>query len=238
MASLPVGRLVSAPFPRIVVNAKVYLEVTGGLPALQLARACQQVAQERGEPIGYAPPVTELGALGRARIEPARLFAQHVDGLPPGVGTGFVTAAMVQAGGAVGAIVNHAEHKLEPPALAASVGRLHELGLHSLVCADSLAEARRVAALHPSAVAIEPPELIGGDVSVTSADPKIVRGAVQAVRKVAPGTLVLCGAGVKSGEDVRAARKLGAYGVLLASGVVKAKDPLAALRGLAAGLAP
>lgn len=42
----------------------------------------------------------------------------------------------------------------------------------------------------------------------------------------------MCGAGVKTGEDVRAAMDLGADGVLLASGVVKAKDPEAALRDL------
>ena len=43
---------------------------------------------------------------------------------------------------------------------------------------------------------------------------------------------VLCGAGVKTGEDVRTALDLGARGVLLASGVVKAKDPEAVLRDL------
>lgn len=223
-------------FPRIVINAKVYAEVTGGLPALSLGRACQAEAKRLGEPVGYAPPITELGALGRTRLAPAQLFAQHVDGLAPGVGTGFVTAAMVEASGAAGAILNHAEHKIPAAALSQGLARLHELGLHSLVCADSLAEARTVAKLHPTAIAIEPPELIGGTVSVTSADPKIVRDAVRAVRKVSPETLVLCGAGVKSAADVEAALKLGAHGVLLASGVVKAKDPAAALHNLALGL--
>ena len=223
-------------FPRIVVNAKVYLEATGGLPALSLARACQAEARHIGESIAFAPPLTELGALGRANVAPALLFAQHVDGLSPGVGTGFVTAAMVAEAGAVGSILNHAEHKISAEALASGIARLHEIGLHSLVCADSIAEARTIAKLHPTAIAIEPPELIGGDVSVTNADPSIVRDAVKAVRKVAPATLVLCGAGVKSGADVKAARKLGAHGVLLASGVVKAKDPAAALRDLASGL--
>jgi triosephosphate isomerase len=109
--------------------------------------------------------------------------------------------------------------------------------LWSLLCAGSLAECRALARLQPTAIAIEPPELIGGEVSVTSADPKVVSGAVKAVHKIAPDTLVLCGAGVKSGADVAAARRLGAYGVLVASGVVKAKDPAAAAKDLAAGLA-
>jgi len=45
------------------------------------------------------------------------------------------------------------------------------------------------------------------------------------VRKVNPDVVVLCGAGISSGDDVEAALKLGTKGVLLASGVVKAKEP-------------
>jgi triosephosphate isomerase len=47
---------------------------------------------------------------------------------------------------------------------------------------------------------------------------------------------VFCGAGVKDRRDVRKALELGTVGVLLASGVVKAKDPEKALRDLASGL--
>jgi len=43
---------------------------------------------------------------------------------------------------------------------------------------------------------------------------------------------VLCGAGVKTGKDVKRALELGAVGVLLASGVVKSKDPKKALQDL------
>jgi len=48
--------------------------------------------------------------------------------------------------------------------------------------------------------------------------------------------VVLCGAGVTNGEDVRAALELGADGVLLASGVVKAQDKKVVLIDLASGL--
>ena len=47
-----------------------------------------------------------------------------------------------------------------------------------------------------------------------------------------PKVAVLCGAGVKTGDDVKTAIDLGAKGVLLASGVVKAKDPEAVVRDL------
>ena len=47
---------------------------------------------------------------------------------------------------------------------------------------------------------------------------------------------ILCGAGVKNGKDVSKAIELGADGVLLASGIVKAKDKESVIRDLASGL--
>lgn len=79
-------------------------------------------------------------------------------------------------------------------------------------------------------MAIEPPELIGSGIPVSKASPEVVTGAV----KAAAGVKVLCGAGISKGEDVKAAIELGTHGVLLASGVTKAADPEAALRGLIA----
>jgi triosephosphate isomerase len=79
---------------------------------------------------------------------------------------------------------------------------------------------------------VEPPELIGGDISVTNAKPEVVVEAVRAVHRVDASIPVLCGAGVKNGQDVKKAIELGAKGVLLASGVVKAKDQRQALRDL------
>ena len=80
------------------------------------------------------------------------------------------------------------------------------------------------AKLGPTFIAVEPPELIGGDISVTSADPSIVSNTVAAVKSTNPNVRVLCGAGVKNGADVKKAIELGAEGVLLASGVTKASD--------------
>jgi len=104
------------------------------------------------------------------------------------------------------------------------------------VCSQSTEESAKIAELKPDAIAVEPPELIGGDISVTSANPAIVSDTVEAVKAVDPNIPVLCGAGVKSQEDVRKAIELGAMGVLLASGVTKAKDPEAVIRDLMKGL--
>lgn len=223
----------SGILPQIVINAKAYPEVTGAKPALALAKACAKVAAD--VPLALSPPLAELAALARGRTK-LPLYAQHCDPHAPGAATGWVTAEALAAVGAVGSLLNHAEHKVPHAQVQATVQRLHAAGLVSLLCADSLTEARALAAFKPHMIAIEPPQLIGGDVSVTSAEPAIIRDAVKAVRAVSPKTKVLCGAGVKTGDDVAMARRLGAHGVLLASGVVKAKDPLAALKDLAAGL--
>jgi triosephosphate isomerase len=74
-------------------------------------------------------------------------------------------------------------------------------------------------------VAIEPPELIGTGRAVSKENPAIVTEAVKRIRRVNPSMAILCGAGISTGEDVYAALKLGANGILVASGVVKSPKP-------------
>ena len=109
-------------------------------------------------------------------------------------------------------------------------------GFPVCACAADVEEAKALAKLNPTYIAVEPPELIGGDISVTTADPSIVSDTVAAVKAVNPKVRVLCGAGVKSGKDVAKALELGAEGVLLASGVTKATDVHAVLSDLVASL--
>ncbi len=74
--------------------------------------------------------------------------------------------------------------------------------------------------------------MIGGDVSVTTR-PDAVKEAVAAVKSIDENIIALTGAGVKNAEHVGAAIELGSAGVLLASGVVKAKNPLFVLEEMA-----
>jgi len=87
----------------------------------------------------------------------------------------------------------------------------------------------------PDYIAVEPPELIGGNRSVSTARPEVVSGTVEAVRRVSPSTLVLCGAGVHARGDVARALELGADGVLVASAVTRSGDPRVAIAELLAG---
>lgn len=223
------------PLPPIIVNCKAYPEATG--KALDnLIRAAQAAAAEARCEMAIAPPLPELARVAKGRRGRIQVWAQHVDDRGPGVGTGFAGPDALRAAGAKGAILNHAEHKVGPTAARDTLARCLVAGLPVLLCADSVQEARMLAKFKPLAIAIEPPELIGGDVSVTSADPTVVSEAVEAVRRVSTKTKVLCGAGVKTGYDVAKALELGAHGVLVASGVVKARKPIVALRDLCAGL--
>jgi len=97
--------------------------------------------------------------------------------------------------------------------------------LFSVVCANNAAVSAAAAALKPNMIAVEPPELIGTGIPVSKAKPEVVSGTVDLVKRINPDVVILCGAGITRGEDVAAALRLGTEGVLVASGVVKAKDP-------------
>lgn len=221
------------PSPLLLLNFKTYLE-TRGERAVKLAKTASKVAHELDVSIAVAPGPLDLPRV--LEVADVPVFAQHVDPRPSGQHTGAVTPDYVKQLGAVGTLLNHSEKRLHYGALEAARALCAGAGLLTVVCAGGVAQARRVAALKPEYVAIEPPDLIGGRVSVSSARPAVITKGVEAVHGPAPGALVLCGAGVRAREDVARALELGARGVLLASGVTLAKDPAAALRELASGL--
>ena len=219
--------------PAIIVNFKVYREVEGA-KAVSVALACQKVAEESGVSVAVCPPMVELSRVAAAVNIP--VLAQHVDARKPGSNTGWITPEMIASAGAVGTLLNHSEHRLEITDLKSSVAACKVNGLISVVCADSSETSGAMAFFRPDFIAVEPPELIGGDISVTSARPEVVSDAVHAVHRVDANIPVLCGAGVKTGKDVKEALRLGAKGVLLASGVVKATDVAKALSDLVSGI--
>lgn len=217
----------------IVVNFKTYPE-SSGPKALALAKACESVADETGVAVIVAPPMPDLALVAGSVSIP--VFSQHVDDAKAGSTTGHVTVENVLSSGAKGTLLNHSERRIRVSEIASIVAKARSDHLSTIVCTNDLAVTRACASLGPDFVAIEPPELIGGDVSVTNANPAIVAESVRVAREVSPSVRVLCGAGVKTGADVAKAIELGTNGVLLASGVVKASDPRRALLDLASGM--
>lgn len=219
--------------PTIVVNFKTYAEVSGAA-ALELAKTCAAVSDETGASIVVAPPSFDLAMVARSVNIP--VFAQHLDSAASGATTGHLTVENAFASGAQGTLVNHSERRIKIAEIHEVIDRCRAAGLATIVCTNNLAVSRACAAMAPDFVAVEPPELIGGNVSVTAANPKIVSDTVQAIKAIDARVGVLCGAGVKNGGDVSKALELGTDGVLLASGVTKAKDKRAVLLDLVSGL--
>jgi len=215
--------------PVVIVNFKTYREVEG-YRSLSIARFCQDVSKETGVCIAVCPPLVELSTVASSVNIP--VLAQHTDPVKPGSHTGWTTPEAVKAAGASGALLNHSEHKMMLSDISTSVRLCRSATLQTVVCADSAETAGACAFLKPDFIAIEPPELIGGEVSVTNAKPEVVENAVRAVHRIDDNIPVLCGAGVKTGEDAKRAIELGARGVLLASGVVKSEDVKKALQDL------
>lgn len=215
--------------PLIVVNFKVYEQGTGD-NALRLAKIHERVAEETGANIAIAVSPLDLAKVVSSVKIP--VFVQHMDHYPYGSHTGFIVADEVKNLGAYGTLLNHAEHPLENEMIKKTIERAKQVGLFTIVCANTPERGREIMKFNPDLVAVEPPELIGGDVSVSKAEPQIIERAVAMIGE----NKVLVGAGIKNDEDVKIALSLGACGVLLASGVVKAQDPYAALLSLVAGL--
>ncbi len=208
--------------PLILVNLKTYIESLGDR-AIELAKIAERVTRKTGVCIALAPQHSDLHRVVKAADIP--VFAQHIDAVKPGRGTGSVLAEAVAEVGAIGTLLNHSEHQLRLADLEASLQRAKEVGLMTVVCSNNRAVSGAAAALGPTFIAVEPPELIGTGIPVSQTQPEVVTATVETIQKINNEVIPLCGAGISTGEDVAAALKLGTHGVLLASGVTKAKDP-------------
>ena len=225
------GMLVN--YPLILVNLKTYREGMGE-NAVKLTRIAEEIHLRTGTSIAIAPQVVDIKMVVEAAETP--VFAQHLDPVGFGQYTGHILPEAIGEAGCVGTLLNHSERQLAINVVQQTVKRAHEADLIAVVCADTVEKCRQIAAFNPDAIAIEPPELIGSGVSVSKAKPEIVSSTVSAVKHINPKIRVLCGAGITNGDDVIAAQRLGAEGILVASGVVKAKDPQSALLDLARSL--
>lgn len=219
--------------PAIVVNVKTYSEATAD-KALEIAILMNKISKETGSSMAIAVQATDITICSKKVDIP--VFAEHIDPIKPGSSTGWTLPEAIKSAGAIGTLINHSEHRLILADIDICITRAKELKLDHIVCSNNVTTSKAIAAFSPNFVAIEPPELIGGDISVTTADPEIVRKSVQAVKNINKNIKILCGAGVKNGYDVSKAIELGADGVLLASGVVKAVDKEKVLRDLVSNL--
>ena len=211
------------------VNFKTYPQATGE-EAAALAKICFKVGRQTGQTI---IPVVQAADLFRIKKETdGLLWAQHVDYFEAGAHTGWLSPEAILAAGASGTLLGHSEHQMPPGTIKRTIKRLKNLkeSFSVMVCARTLGQLEKRVFLKPDFLAYEPPELIGGEISVSQARPGIIRKAKRICRQ--KGIPLIVGAGVNSAEDVLRAQKLGAAGVLISSAVVLAKNPEEKLREL------
>ena len=222
--------------PIIIVNYKAYREAIGE-NAIRLTEIIEDLSNEYLS-ITFAVAVQPTDIFRVAQIvDKTLIFAQHVDPIVPGAHTGSILPEAVKISGASGTLINHSERPLELNVIEKTVQRAKEVGLITTVCADSPEKSMQVAMFKPNFVAYEPPELIGTGISVSKAKPEVLREAVIMINKAGKGEVIpLCGAGISTKEDVVKALELGTKGILVASAVVKARDPLQILQSFVDGI--
>ncbi|MBI4151710.1 triose-phosphate isomerase [Candidatus Woesearchaeota archaeon] len=214
--------------PLFILNFKLYPEAAG-TKALRLIDIFSKVKSQRYELI-LAPPTSLLGQARQRTGLP--LLAQHSDPVLLGAYTGHISPQELKLLGIEGTLLNHSERRIPLAQIAKTIALCQKHRRMTVVCASTLAEIKKIARLHPDAIAYEPPALIGGSVSVTSAKPEIIADAVRLVHRISPLTTVLCGAGVHTREDVKAALSLGTRGVLIGHAVLRARKPGEKIREL------
>jgi triosephosphate isomerase len=206
----------------VVVNFKTYKEATGE-QAVSLAKSCEAVSKKKKAAIIVV--VQNLDLFHVCREVSIPVYSQHIDPVDYGAHTGKDTAAALIDNGATGVLINHSEDSSGLTVIRQAIKEAQKVGLKTIVCAPDPKRSEELARFKPDFIAVEPPELIGGDVSVSKAKPDVIKESVKRVERVNKSVRVLCGAGIKNKEDVKIAVKLGCAGVLVASGVVKAKNP-------------
>lgn len=226
-----------------VINSKNYLE-TSGSNILTLARVVNLIQEKysvKKHRVAFhlAVPSYAMSLVSKSYPK-LDLFAQHLDAKEIGSTTGFQVAEIAKSFGVSGSILNHSEHRINYREVKALVERLRKLKMKSIVCARNPTEVRKFGGLAPDYIAIEPPELIGSGNAVSKAKPQLISASKEAIedanKKSSFESILLCGAGIVEEDDSRAAIRLGASGILVASGVVKSQNWNAKINSLARGM--
>ena len=203
-----------------IINCKNYEEIAGD-KIIEFVKIAEKISKKYKIKIAVAPPQHLIGLVANSSIP---ILAQHVDNSKVGSTTGFMIPELLKKSKVSGSLINHSEHRISSDEISKLVLKLRELKMISVVCVKNVAEAKKYAKLNPDYIAIEPPELIGSGKAVSKEKPELITKSADAVNSAKNKTKLLCGAGIVSGQDVTKALELGSKGILVASGIIKAKN--------------
>ena len=203
-----------------VINCKNYEEVSGD-KIVKFIKIAEQISKKYKVKIAISPPQHLIGLVANSSIT---ILAQHVDDSKVGSTTGFIIPELLKKSKVKGSLINHSEHRISSKEIEKIVLKLKELKMVSIVCVKDIAEIKKYLKLNPDFIAIEPPELIGSGKAISTEKPELIAKAADIVNNSKNKTKLLCGAGIVSGDDVKKAIELGSKGILVASGIIKAKN--------------
>ena len=203
-----------------IINCKNYDEISGE-KIIRLAKISQRISKKYKIPIAIAPPHHLISLITKFNVI---VLTQHLDDKKVGSTTGFMIPEIVKRSKINGSLINHSEHRISEKEIRNLIKRLKRLKLKTVLCVKNVNESKKYAKLNPTFIAIEPPELIGTGRAISTERPQLITKAVDGVKSAKNSTKLLCGAGIVSGKDVARAKELGSKGILVASGIVKAKN--------------
>lgn len=203
-----------------------------GNKLLEVAKGLDRLSEKYDIDIILDIPDTEIRNIA-SNVGRLHVYSQHMDSLPVGRGMGRTLPEAVRAAGAVGVVLNHAEHKLTMDEIKEAIKRADEVGLATMVCADSIDEVKAVAKLGPNILVAEPTELIG---TGKPADKEYVDEVIRCIRQVNPRIKPFPSAGISRGEDCYNIIKAGSAASGCSSAIAKAKDPLTLAEEMISGV--
>lgn len=207
--------------PYFEIGTKNYIY---GDEVLEYARAADAAAKRYDIDVLFITPAVEI----RRVVENTQrliVLAPYMDTLRPGRGMADILPEALKAAGAQGVVINHCEKPMSLPQMKATIDRAREMDFLVFACADTLAEARAIAQLHPDIINPEPSEIIGGGNGVSPMS--YVRQSIRAIKEIYPDILVEQAAGITNGQQVYDFIMAGSEAAGAASGIMNAEDPLA-----------
>ena len=203
-----------------IINCKNYEEISGD-KIKKFIKIVEQVSKKYKIKIAISPPQHLIGLVANSSIP---ILAQHIDDSKIGSTTGYIIPELLKKSKVKGSLINHSEHRISSKEIEKLVLKLKELKMISIVCVKDVAEVKKYLKINPDFIAIEPPELIGSGKAISTEKPDLIQKAAEVVNDSKNKTKLLCGAGIVSGEDVAKSIELGSKGILVASGIIKAKN--------------
>ena len=203
-----------------IINCKNYEEISGD-KIKKFIKIAEQVSKKYKVKIAISPPQHLIGLVANSSIP---ILAQHIDDSKIGSTTGYIIPELLKKSKVKGSLINHSEHRISSKEIEKLVLKLKELKMISIVCVKDVAEVKKYLKINPDFIAIEPPELIGSGKAISTEKPDLIQNAARIVNDSKNKTKLLCGAGIVSGEDVAKSIELGSKGILVASGIIKAKN--------------